>query len=120
MIKGILLASYVESISTRKDKSVKIVLGTQELSQGNAGELFSLQNKIVACYISPKETIDQKEMDQVDKVDPEFQGKSQSQRIRNTLFRVFEKNPEGHKEFDSFYKAKTELYIEHLKSRIDQ
>lgn len=120
MIKGILLGAYVEGISTRKDKSIKITLGTQELSNGNAAELFGLQNKIVACYISPKETIDQKEMDQVDKIDPEFQGKTQSQRIRNTLFRVWEKNPEGYKDFDMFYKAKTELYIEHLKSKIDQ
>lgn len=120
MIKGILLSSYVESISTRKDRSIKLVLGTQELSNGNAAELFGLQNKIVACYISPKETIDQKEMDQVDKLDPEFQGKTQSQRIRNTLFILFQKNSEGHKEFDSYYKSKTEKYIEHLKSKIDQ
>lgn len=119
-MNGILLGAYVENISTRKDRSIKLVLGTQELSNGNAAELFGLQNKIVACYISSKETIDQKEMDQVDKIDVEFNNKSQSQRIRNTLYRVWEKNAEGHKDFDTFYKAKTELYIEHLKSKIDQ
>ncbi len=119
MIKGILLSSYVESISTRKDRSIKLVLGTQELSNGNAAELFGLQNKIVACYISPKETIDQKEMDQVDKLDPELQGKTQSQRIRNTLFVLWQSNSQGYKDFDSYYKLKTEMYIEHLKSKID-
>lgn len=119
-MNGILLSSYIESISTRKDRSIKLVLGTQELSNKNAAELFGLQNKIVACYISPKETIDQKEMDQVDKLDPEFQGKTQSQRIRNTLFVLWQSKSEGYKDFDSFYKAKTEMYIEHLKSKIDQ
>lgn len=115
---GILLPCLVESITTRKDHTVKITLGTQELSQGKAGELFALMNKIAAVYISPKDDIDQKEMNQVDKIDPEFQGKTQSQRIRNTLYILYTQDSEGHKDFEGFYRNKTELYIEHLKTKI--
>jgi hypothetical protein len=116
-MNGILLSSYIENITTRKDRSVKITLGTQELSQGKAGELFSLLNSLAVVYISAKE-IDQKEIDQVDKVDPELTGKTQSQRIRNVLYKLWEQDKEGHKTFDKYYYAKTELFIDHLKSKI--
>jgi hypothetical protein len=116
-MNGILLSSYIENITTRKDRSVKITLGTQELSQGKAGELFSLLNSLAVVYISAKE-IDQKEIDQVDKVDPELTGKTQSQRIRNVLYKLWEQDKEGHKTFDQYYYAKTELFIDHLKSKI--
>lgn len=69
------------------------------------------------CYISEK-TIDQNEIDKIDKLDPEFSGKTQSQRIRGVLYKLFEQNNEGFKDFEVYYRAKTELYIEHLKTKI--
>jgi hypothetical protein len=116
-MNGIILPAYIENITTRKDKTVKITIGSQELSQGKAGELFTLLNNLAVVYISPKE-IDQKEIDQVDKLDPEMKGKTQSERIRGVLYILFTQDHEGHKDFDSFYKNKTEMYIEHLKSKI--
>lgn len=118
-MNGILVAATVENITTRKDNTVKLVLGTQELSAAKAGELFSLMNKTAVMYISPKEAVTQSEIDQVDQIDPEFGGKTQSQRIRNVLYLLYEKNKEGFKDFDTYYKSKTEKYIEHLKSKID-
>jgi hypothetical protein len=116
-MNGLLIPTYVENITTRKDKSVKITLGTQELSPGKAGELFNLMNSLAMTYISPKD-VSQKEIDQVDKLDPELEGKTQSQRIRNVLYKLFEQNSEGFKTFDTYYKSKTEMYIEHLKAKI--
>lgn len=118
-MNGILLPATIENITTRKDHTVKIVLGTQELSPGKAGEVFNLMNKLATVYISEKETIPQRELDQVDQIDPEFGGKTQSQRIRNVLYILFEKDKEGFKDFDQYYHSKTEKYIEHLKSKID-
>lgn len=116
-MKGILLSTYIENISTRKDKSIKIVLGTQEVSPGKAGELFTLLNQIATTYICPN-GIDQRELDQVDKVDPEFGGKSQSQRLRNVLYVSWEQNHEGFKDFDGYYKAMMEKIIDHYKSKL--
>jgi hypothetical protein len=115
---GTLLATYVENITTRKDNTVKITLGTQELSPGKASELFSMMNRLTMTYISPKDSIDQKEMDQVDKVDPELGGKTQSQRIRNVLYKLYEQGNEGFKDFETYYKSKTNAYIDHLKAKI--
>lgn len=116
-MNGSLLSVQIENIATRKDKTVKIILGTQELSPAKAGELFQLMNQIAVCYISPK-TISQSEIDQVDKIDPEFEGKTQSQRIRGVLFKLFQQDSEGFKTFDDYYHNKTEKYIEHLKTKI--
>lgn len=117
---GLLLSVIVENITTRKDNTLKIVLGSQEMSQARAGELFGYMNKLSACYLSLKETIGSRELAQIDKLDPDLpQGKTQSQRIRNVLFLLFEKDHEGFSDFDSFYKAKTEMYINHLKAKID-
>jgi hypothetical protein len=116
-MNGIILPAYIENITTRKDKTVKVTIGTQELSQGKAGELFTLLNNLAVVYISTKE-ISQKEIDQVDKLDPEFEGKTQSQRIRNVLYKLFQQDSEGFKDFDQYYKSKTDRYIEHLKAKI--
>lgn len=116
---GILIPAIIESISTRADGTVKITIGTQELSQGKAGELFALTRKIAMIYISPKETVDQKEIDQVDKIDPDFTNtKTQSQRLRAVLFKMWDQNTEGFKDFDTFYKSKTDVIIEHFKSKL--
>lgn len=118
-MNGILLPATIESITTRRDKTVKIVMGTQELSPGKAGELFTLLNSLAVVYISPKQ-IDQKEIDQCDKLDPEFEGKTQSQRIRSVLFILFKQDAEGFKDFDSYYHYKTDIIINHFKSKIKE
>jgi hypothetical protein len=116
-MNGLLIPTYIENITTRKDHSIKITLGTQELSPSKAGELFQLLNKLAITYISQKE-ISQREIDQVDKLDPEISGKTQSQRIRSVLYLLHQQNNEGYSDFDAYYKHKTELYIDHLKSKL--
>jgi len=116
-MKGQLMAAMVESITTRKDRSLKVVIGTQEVSPNEAGQLFQLMHQLVTVYLSPA-TIDNREIEQIDKIDPELNNKSQAQRIRNVLYLLFTQENEGFKTFDTYYKAKTELYIEHLKSKL--
>lgn len=117
-MNGLLLAAQIERVSTRKDRTVSITLGCQELTPARAGELMTFANQVVAVYISPKETISQKEVDQVDAVNPEFPGKSQSQRLRNVLFVLWQHAPENYKDFDVFYKHHTELIIDNIKSKL--
>lgn len=116
---GLMIAAQIERVSTRKDRTVSVTIGSQELSPSKAGELLAMANKLVCVYISPKETLTQKELDQVDQLNPEFPGKSQSQRIRAVLFVLWEKKSEGFKDFDSFYRFHTEAIIDNFKSKID-
>jgi len=113
---GTLLSCLIGGIRSLKDGSVSVTLETQELTPAKAAELFALRNQLAIVYISDKE-IDKSEIDKVDKLKPELGGKTQGQRIRNTLFMLYSESSEGFADFDSYYKHKTDLYIEHLKTK---
>ena len=115
-MEGTLLSCQIGGIRSLKDGSVSVNLETQELTPAKAAELFALRNKIAVVYISQK-SIDKREINVVDQINPELGGKTQGQRIRNTLFMLHGENNEGFADFDSYYKHKTDLYIEHLKTK---
>lgn len=119
-MNGTLIACQVETIQTRRDGSIKLVFGTQEMAPSKGAELLGLMNKLVAVYISQKETISAQEMKQVDAVESEFEGKSQSQRIRNVLYILFTQDSEGMADFEVYYRSKTNKIIDHLKNKIQQ
>lgn len=120
MNEGLLLAAIVENVSTRRDGTLKITFGCNEMSSSKSGELVSMQNKVVALYISSKETIPQSVLDHVDSVDVDMPGKTKSQRQRAVLFRIWELDKEGHKTFESYYAAKMEAHISELKQHLEQ
>lgn len=117
-MNGTLVSAQVENVSTRRDNTIKVVFGLQELSPSKGAELLSAQGKIVALYISPKETIPQADMDQVDAVDMEFSGKTPSQRLRGVLYIQFTQSPEGFKTFSDFYLHRMERLIEDVKAKL--
>lgn len=116
-MKGILISAIIEGVSTRKDNTIRVVFGTQEMTPNKAGELIGLSNKLSAIYISAQE-ISQTEIDQVDSVDPDLPGKTQSQRLRGVLFLLYEQTNDGFTTFDAYYKHHTEKVIEHFKQKI--
>lgn len=120
MIEGLLLAAQVEGVQTRRDGTLKITLGCQEMNQSKAGELITMQNKVCAVYISQKEIVSQAVMDMVDQTDIDLPGKTKSQRQRAVLFRIWELEKEGHKTFESFYAYKMEAHINDLKEHLNQ
>lgn len=120
MNDGLLLAAVMENVSTRRDGTLKITMGCQELNSSKSGELVSMQNKICAIYITQKETIPQAILDQADAVDVDMPGKSKSQRQRAVLYRIWELQKEGHKTFESFYAFRMEQHINDLKQTLDQ
>lgn len=119
-MNGLLFAAIVERVNTRKDNTLGVTLGLQEVSPATAGQLVTLNNRLVAVYLSEKEKISQEEIDQVDKIDRVMEGKSPSQRMRNVLYILFTQNEEGYKTFDEYYRGKMETIINHLKSKIQE
>lgn len=116
----IILSAEVEGISTRKDKTVKIVIGTQELKQVN--EIFALQNQAVTVGFSLN-GLEQSEVDMLRgaKFDIESlpDSKTPSQRLRGVLYRIWEIDNENYDDFNLFYAHKIELIINHYKSKLD-
>ena len=118
MSKGILLAATVEAVRTRKDHTLSVTLGTQELSPEEGGRLLAMSGKLSAVYICEKESVPQDVLDQVDKAQVDRPGKSQSQRLRAILYKLFEQEPEGYGNFDEYYHSKTEAWITKLKTKL--
>ena len=116
----IILAAQLEGVSTRKDKTLKLVFGTNEMNPSEAGNIMSLANSFCFLSIKPesftateKELLEQIKADQMTNT-----GKTPSQRLRATLYVLFTQNNEGFDKFDSFYIHKIEQMIEHFKSKL--
>ena len=111
----------VEAIQSRKDNTLKIVLGTQELKEG--AKLFSLQNKLCTIGIVPnlELTTDDIALLQSAKLgmDDLPTGKSQSQRLRNVLWIYSQQKGVPKEDFNDFYFRQMDKLIEHYKSKLE-
>ena len=118
----------VETIATRADGSIKVVVGSQELSSDTMTRLFDLRRKVGYVLISTKE-ISQEQIDAVETStsNMEFSEKTPSQRLRGVLYVMWEKtqpkeNDQGIEkfvDFDLFYKRKLNEIINHYKKQLD-
>lgn len=119
----LLIPCAIESVATRRDKTLKVVIGTQELSPKVAAELFNQWTAGVGIMAFKGEsfTFDDKQLIDSIKIDSdEFNNKTPSQRLRATLFVLFEKNNDGYKDFNSYYISMMEKFCNMVKKRIDE
>jgi isopentenyldiphosphate isomerase len=115
----IILPAQIESIASRKDKTVRITLGTQELSPAQAAEIFQLNQKF--CYTAIKEELfTTTEADEINALKTDLDTeKTPSQRLRGILYVNYQQKAEGYKDFATYYQAKMEKICEHFKSKLD-
>jgi hypothetical protein len=92
----------IGTITTTKDKGLKIVLYTPELSAVDMVLLFEAQKKGIA--------------DEID-VDYTQEGKTPSERLRNVLYAVF-KDQKVVWIFDDYYRAEMEKVINVYKAKL--
>lgn len=113
----LILGQQIESISTRRDRTWKIVQGTNELSPEQSSELVKLNQKFV--YVAYK--IDEfrpKEIEIISNLQSEFEfkEKSPSQRLQAVFYRLWEHDNEGYKDFQLYYRYRMEKVISYYKS----
>lgn len=118
MTKAIILKGTVEGVASRKDKTLKIILGTQELKEGS--ELFALQNKLVSLGISVLELSDT-EIDLIAGnkfgVEDIPNKKSASKRLRDVIYVLGQQL--GESDSEAFYQRKMEQIIDFYKSKLE-
>lgn len=79
---NILFQAVVEAVSTRKDKTVKVVMGTNEMTPADGAKLLSLSSSHCFVYIKDNPVVDA-EISEIDSAEiAESTGKTQSQRLR--------------------------------------
>lgn len=115
----ILIPAQLESVGTRKDKTLKLTFGTNELSPAQAAELFGTANQF--GYLAFKdESFKREELEVVESLKSELEDtlKKPSQRLRGILFRCYEADSEGFITFAKYYDSKMEQLITHFKNKI--
>jgi len=112
------ISGILESITTRKDGTLKLIFGTQEIKDHSSiANLFSLVHAYGYCLFSPQKI---KEEDvKIPEFVPEFKSdKTPSQRLRSCLYVLYEQQKPDI-DFDSWYKQKMEKIIEFVKEKLD-
>ena len=118
----IVLKAQIEGIQSRKDNTIKVVLGTQELKPSDGGKLLALSNKLCSIGIAPNDlTPEEIKTLQESKLSIEDvpNGKSLSQRLRGALYVYFTQNQTGFEEFNDFYSDYMEKRITNIKSKLE-
>ncbi len=109
--------AILTSFKRLKDKSVNVTFNLQEISSEDFMEIDTQIDSFGIVYFSLKGILTDQEKKAIDEVSLEVGGKTQSERIRNVLYRLHEQT-ETEEEFDSFYKRKTNEIIEHFKNKL--
>lgn len=107
--------AIITGIRSRADRSIGLSISTPELKPEEKTLFFELQNINVTMTITP---IDER-VPEEHKIEKDLESKSQSQRIRATLFVLWKQNPEQ-MEFEEYYRNKTEKYIVGLQRLIEE
>lgn len=113
----------VEKITSMKDNTWRILLNTQDCNDEESGRIASLKNKICCIYLKQGDTqsIPEEVMKEIDDSvnDLGMKGKTQSKRIYNTLYRLWQEDNKGFTEFENYYKNRTEEILNNLKKEFD-
>lgn len=113
----------IESISTRKDKTLKIIIATQELNPRSMSNLLDQWSNGYGIMAFKKEefNIEEKELLESIKLNQEeLNNKTPSQRLRAVLYILYTKNNEGFNDFTNYYLSKLEKIIKSITNKIEQ
>jgi hypothetical protein len=116
----IILPAQIEGLTSRKDKTIKVTFGTQELAPNDLAQVFQLNQRF--CYIAIKEeSFQQDELDTIESVKSDLESnKTPSQRLRGILYINYQQDNEGYKDFMTYYLGKMDKICEHFKSKLDK
>tara|TARA_R100001082_G_C4364090_1_gene160905 strand:+ start:3043 stop:3435 length:393 start_codon:yes stop_codon:yes gene_type:complete len=130
MKNSVVFEGGIDKVSTLADGSLRIYIGTPELSNETMVNVFSLIKRPGYVLVSTN-PLNQDQVDAVEQAtaNAEFNEKTPSQRLRAVMFKLWDKTQpkqingdSGEMEyvdFDLFYKRKMNEIINHLKTKLD-
>lgn len=112
----IIVPALLDTISTLKDGTIKLVFETQELTPEKVGTLFSYRKGLGFLAYKP-ETFQPEQVELIEKLKvDEFENKSHSKRMRDILFRLWEQNKQGYEDFNLYYQYRMNHLCDLLKN----
>ena len=130
MKNSVIFEGGIDKVSTLADGSLRIYVGTPELSNETMVKVFSLIKKPGYVLVSTS-SFSQEQIDAVEKatVNAEFSEKTPSQRLRGVFYKLWEqtqpKSMNGdtgeleYVDFDLFYKRQMNKLIDHFKTKLN-
>jgi hypothetical protein len=115
----ILLPAQLEGIRTRKDRTLTLTFGTQELAPAKMGHLLTMNQNV--CFLAVKADPFSTEETQLItelKADIELTAKTPAQRLRAVLFRLWEQQGDT-EDFPTYYEREMHKITEHFKSKLE-
>jgi len=113
------IPAQIEAVNTRKDRTLKLTIGTQELSPAQTAELISMNQNLCYLVIKP-EYFAQSELDKIEQLKTDFDNqKSYSQRLRAVLYLNWQQNNEGFTDFLNYYINFMDKIINNLKNNLE-
>ena len=122
MPNKIICAAQFDGYSPRKDRTIGLRFITQEQSALEVANIHAMLDGYGYLYFKSETALTRSEIEELDALETDLvdNGKTQSKRIRNVLYRIWENDHEGYIEFKDFYKYKTEQIITWLKSKLPE
>lgn len=116
-MKSFTIPALIQKVMTLADKSVRVTIDTQELSDQDAATLLGFRSKLGYMLFSEAQ-ISADEVNVPDYV-PEFKtDKTPAQRLRAVMYRIWEQQGKvGSSE--QFYREQMEIILEHFKKKLD-
>jgi hypothetical protein len=114
----IVTAGYLNKINTLLDGSVKLEIGTQEITPESAGQLFSIRGKYLKVILS-EENVVSEALDEIKDLEITAPGKtkkSKSQILRAKIYRWWERKGKPG-EFEEYYDRTMDVLIGHIDSK---
>lgn len=104
-------SAIIDGVTAKKDKTLSIRLGSQELPTDDTAHIFDLMGKQVWIGIAETSI----EAMEVPETLPEMKGdKSPSQRLRGVLYKLWEQKMAGKKPKDPAYQTFPKFYEDYL------
>ena len=114
----LVVPAILDTFASLKDKTLKLTFYCNEL---NPQQLLKVAENIQQFgYLAFKnDKYKNKELDTLESIKGIDVKKSNSQLLRSVLFRNFEKNKEGYKEFNEYYDFKMNKIINFFKDKLN-
>lgn len=112
MLKEVVL----DKVSRRKDRSVSYTFITSlEQTSGQLAEWDSTTSQSGIIYFKTNGELTQQEVNEIESIEIEVEGKTKSQRLRNVLYVYCQQQNE---DFNKFYSDEMEKIIQHYKDKL--
>lgn len=116
-MSNLLIQVTLDRSNRKKDKSVSLTFITQlEQSSEEFMKIDSLLNDSGVLYFKSNGNLTKEEINALDEVEIEVEGKTKSQRLRNVLYVLNKQTENG--DFKNFYADEMERIIEHYKGKL--